>query len=1354
MPHVSSGKKGRDDSARRDHFGRDVSYLHSCLPSLQNLSSIDLYSHDMESKYSPLHVSLQRGYLRKSFLLYKRWKDEMEFLSQKFGGHVFNQLDREGLNPLELYSMQFYKRRRRFPLYIRYGRDLTAQVEWQSDSKMVSQDVRFAFMQLPKDEKEQEAIKERGGSHLLTLGSNVNYQLGTGTKDDRQNMYQLAIDQLKRSDKLELTDSRLSKILISRYHSIVTTRKNKVYTCGNSNRGRLGNGVADKPQASFTEIMDLGETKIKMIDTSNHHSLLLTEHSDVFSWGWNGYGQLGHSTSQKIVDLEKSFVPVPKRIPFLEGEEVVSIACSKIHSCAATKDGKLFMWGLNVGQIGGSKPVHKNHDTTYQGQDGHITSVPVIINCSKSPIDQVVCTEFATFVRLQTNNLLVYTNYTMRSFKIPSPRAKAFKSVDAFDHFTPREIPSTVVDMKCKNLYGNNICFRYSCGRVGIISLKEESNKLWTKFSNTLPVTLYWVPNFEHKKCMDFAVGAKGQLIVCTANGEVFTCKGINSTPEKMYSARLISGRAITVACDPCFVSFGVIKDETMCVPMLYPRDKFLYDYSRNSPIYGGLRDFHDFNRFDLPIDDCLTNCRVRYTKKGGEISTKVIEKGSSQIPLSKMHTTPLNQEDEHGENKFDIEFFDRRTRQLICKCHRFILASRCPKFLAQLPVAETSSSLNDFLRFQWYKEADRNCWRFLVDSPDSEYDDCSEILKQIVHFLYTDVRPTDQRAVKFLLTYLDTYHLQTLAYALESSLEHNEGCATMDHFGSGLSHTACKREDATKPDVKVILKDGIAYCHSVVLISRSATLHLLKDRFPPSGISPSTLNLENLDHGTKENFTCILRHLYGVPYERVFDLVRKEHFTEKVQFFLDMLCLCDELNLEYLKNYTESRAVAFINGETVVPMLINAVFSNSRLLAQNCCWFICLHIGLLFSRENLELVEEHFDSTIWNLVESTLRDLGESQSKVLQLAWYDQGADWIKLYNTNLNTFNERFMDPKRPFQPVFDLISEIKTPNRRKSSTHGIDKARKTSFNRGSNTLLLKEPRSVWETPATLSDYTAVEDSDEFVEVVKKSKRRPSSRAQSSSVEQAVNNAVPQPASKVVIHSNNDSSKQKLPSLMSQTEASPTTTGGELSAAKIRNSFKKGSQKQRLQQISSEALEAQEEERKITWSNGSSSKANAANSGNLSTRRKKSLPSLYDSDLASTKGKSKKEKHKMTWNLGPSASSEVRSHGTWASSQPYVPLPINLKPTATEMKSTLEEQLAAQEFEKWFELESSKVQKQLKMDNKDSRDSINALYRADDNLPEFIRNQSSSKKNSRKLKLKFQSKHKAKDADNIMLS
>jgi alpha-tubulin suppressor-like RCC1 family protein len=68
-----------------------------------------------------------------------------------------------------------------------------------------------------------------------------------------------------------------------------------------------------------------------MIACGEGHAMVLTEGNEVYSWGNNAYGQLGHGNR----DAEK----LPKRIDFLLEHEIKTIACGSNHSMVVTADG-------------------------------------------------------------------------------------------------------------------------------------------------------------------------------------------------------------------------------------------------------------------------------------------------------------------------------------------------------------------------------------------------------------------------------------------------------------------------------------------------------------------------------------------------------------------------------------------------------------------------------------------------------------------------------------------------------------------------------------------------------------------------------------------------------------------------------------------------------------------------------------------------------------------------------------------------------------------------------------------------------------------------------------------------------
>uniref|UniRef100_A0A1I8AWB2 non-specific serine/threonine protein kinase n=1 Tax=Meloidogyne hapla TaxID=6305 RepID=A0A1I8AWB2_MELHA len=71
--------------------------------------------------------------------------------------------------------------------------------------------------------------------------------------------------------------------------------------------------------------------KIKQIAVSESHQLILTIQGQVFSWGDNSFGQLGHGDKEDIID----------------------ICCGDEHAIALTEKGEIFVWGKGKnGQLG------------------------------------------------------------------------------------------------------------------------------------------------------------------------------------------------------------------------------------------------------------------------------------------------------------------------------------------------------------------------------------------------------------------------------------------------------------------------------------------------------------------------------------------------------------------------------------------------------------------------------------------------------------------------------------------------------------------------------------------------------------------------------------------------------------------------------------------------------------------------------------------------------------------------------------------------------------------------------------------------------------------------------------------
>ncbi|XP_075484381.1 PH, RCC1 and FYVE domains-containing protein 1-like [Primulina tabacum] len=90
------------------------------------------------------------------------------------------------------------------------------------------------------------------------------------------------------------------------------------------------------------------------ISCGKRHAVLVTKHGELFTWGEEGGGRLGHGAEKDICQ--------PKLIENFIGEKIESVACGEYHTCAVTLSGDLYTWGdgcRNDGLLGhGSDTSH------------------------------------------------------------------------------------------------------------------------------------------------------------------------------------------------------------------------------------------------------------------------------------------------------------------------------------------------------------------------------------------------------------------------------------------------------------------------------------------------------------------------------------------------------------------------------------------------------------------------------------------------------------------------------------------------------------------------------------------------------------------------------------------------------------------------------------------------------------------------------------------------------------------------------------------------------------------------------------------------------------------------------------
>ena len=136
------------------------------------------------------------------------------------------------------------------------------------------------------------------------------------------------------------------------YHS-VAFRNYTTFTWGANSYGQLGNGDnTGATQLSPIQVLPIhvSLTRVAGISAGGTHTLAFTSGGNVWSWGNNGFGQLGNNST--------AVSSTPVQISSL-GTTTTAVAAGWGHSLALQSDGMVWAWGDNeFGQLGNtSGPV-------------------------------------------------------------------------------------------------------------------------------------------------------------------------------------------------------------------------------------------------------------------------------------------------------------------------------------------------------------------------------------------------------------------------------------------------------------------------------------------------------------------------------------------------------------------------------------------------------------------------------------------------------------------------------------------------------------------------------------------------------------------------------------------------------------------------------------------------------------------------------------------------------------------------------------------------------------------------------------------------------------------------------------
>ncbi len=179
------------------------------------------------------------------------------------------------------------------------------------------------------------ALKEDGS--VWSWGYNAHGELGDGYKVNRSAPVQ--ISQL----------NSVNDITCGQYHTLALKQDGTVWSWGYNNVGQLGDGT-NTSKSVPTQIPDLNN--IKSIGCGRYntsttngcdYSAVLKQDGTVWTWGYNGYGQLGNGTTTSS----------NKPVQVFDLTSVKNIFCQDVSTCAIKEDGTVWAWGYNAnGELG------------------------------------------------------------------------------------------------------------------------------------------------------------------------------------------------------------------------------------------------------------------------------------------------------------------------------------------------------------------------------------------------------------------------------------------------------------------------------------------------------------------------------------------------------------------------------------------------------------------------------------------------------------------------------------------------------------------------------------------------------------------------------------------------------------------------------------------------------------------------------------------------------------------------------------------------------------------------------------------------------------------------------------------
>ncbi|KAK5166828.1 uncharacterized protein LTR77_007557 [Saxophila tyrrhenica] len=516
--------------------------------------SVDLYVQDYENGWTALHRAFYFGNVTIARLVLER--DASNAFGRTSGQThqtvgLIKIKDKEGHGPLDLYAATIKDRTLRPDVTrrARSGSDASDDDRPGPDNDNEDGKVRIGFNNIKCDQ-------------LFNFGSNKNASLGFGDGGDRQFPERIHLrrpahlikrfyaehleeeerkwtrhDLTHRPKRVDLSDmwvedipwlpkSRpltIQDVHMSKLHSAILTTdpESNLYMCGHGQGGRLG--IGDE-QTRFNYVCvesgALSGKRVATVALGLNHTLAISEEGEIFSWGNNGFGQLGYSLPKTASSDEDPVSTIPRQIfgP-LKREIVAGVAASRIHSVAHTGS-SLFTFGKNEGQLG-------IVDSDARSLEVQTTPRKVAASLFASNIAAVTAMDKATVCLLESHEVWVFANYGYAKVPFPLEGFTNYFLKQSFLVTTYDQEANRIVKVTCG---GDTLCALSSRGEIYTLSISQRQDNQ-TSSSTTNPAKIrsaitpaqcIWSPKKNSMAARDVGVEADGSIILSTEEGSVW----------------------------------------------------------------------------------------------------------------------------------------------------------------------------------------------------------------------------------------------------------------------------------------------------------------------------------------------------------------------------------------------------------------------------------------------------------------------------------------------------------------------------------------------------------------------------------------------------------------------------------------------------------------------------------------------------------------------------------------------------------------------------------------------------------------------------------------------------------------